>query len=91
VIEFDALFATAVRYSDRLDARHLRLTLTGDAGLEATVRDLTVRETECCSFFSFTVTAVEPGQVVLDIDVPAGHVGVLDALASRASTLRPAS
>ena len=48
---------------------HARPHLTGPAGLEATVRDLTARETECCSFFSCTTTAYGP-HVTLDIEVP---------------------
>ena len=55
--EFDALFTAAVRGSTRLSPTHLRLQLTGDPDLEAVVRDLTVRESECCSFFMFGVDA----------------------------------
>jgi hypothetical protein len=88
--EFDALFATAVRQVDQLDATHARLRMAGSAGLAATVRDLTTRETECCSFFVFTVAA-EPAQdgevVVLDVEVPAQHADVLASLAQRASTV----
>ena len=55
-----------------------------DADAEAAVADLTARETECCSFFDFTLTPA--GQrLLLDVTVPAGEVGVLDALASRAA------
>jgi len=52
---------------------------------EADVRDLTARETECCSFFRFTVEP-RPGAVVLDIEVPPVHVAVLDAIESRLPT-----
>jgi hypothetical protein len=82
--EFDALFATAVRQVVRLDATTVRLTLAGPAGLEAAVRDLTERESRCCSFFTFTVTAELAGSVVLDVAVPTAHVDVLDALTTRA-------
>jgi hypothetical protein len=61
------------------------LTFAGAADLEATVRDLTTRESACCSFFAFTTTAPRPGEVLLDIEVPAGRVAVLDALAGRAA------
>ncbi|GAA4974955.1 hypothetical protein [Actinoplanes utahensis] len=91
--EFDALFATAVRQVDRLDATRARLRMAGPAGLAATVRDLTARETGCCSFFTFTV-AIEPAPdgavVVLDVEVPARHADVLAALVQRASTLAEA-
>jgi hypothetical protein len=76
--EFDDLFATVVG-RDRVAAGHLRLVLTA---AEAEVRDLTARETECCSFFRFTIAA-RPGAVVLDIEVPPVQVAVLDAIESR--------
>jgi hypothetical protein len=76
--EFDALFTTLVR-SERLTPGHLRLFLNAETG---TVRDLTDRETECCSFFRFTVSPQSSG-VVLDIEVPPVRVGVLDAIAAR--------
>jgi len=81
--EFDALFAAAVRRVDKLGPTHARLHLTGPAGLEATVRDLTARETECCSFFAFTTT-VDGADVTLDIRVPDRNAEVLAALVERA-------
>jgi hypothetical protein len=86
--EFDALFARATRDARRLGPRHLRLTLAGPAALEAIVRDLTARESECCSFFEFAVSAPEPGTVRLDVKVPAAYTDMLDGLAGRASTVR---
>jgi hypothetical protein len=47
-------------------------------------RDLTGRETECCSFFTFTF-APAGGALQLDVEVPAGYAAVLDALARRAA------
>ena len=88
--EFDALFATAVRRVDRIGATHARLHLTGPAGLAARVRDLAARESECCSFFTFTTTAhpaADGEAVVLDIEVPAAYADVLASLAQRASTV----
>ncbi len=88
--EFGALFATAVNEVQQVDATHARLRLSGPAGLAAVVRDLTARETECCSFFVFTVAA-EPAPdgevVVLDVEVPGEHAEVLGSLAQRASTV----
>ncbi|GAA1745067.1 hypothetical protein [Luedemannella helvata] len=81
--EFDELFTRAVRGGERLGARHLRVTLAGGPDLAESVRDLAARETECCSFFDFTVTAPEPGLVRLDIEVPAARIDVLDAWAAR--------
>jgi hypothetical protein len=88
--EFDDLFAAAVRGVERLDPTHTRMRLTGPAGLAARLRDLTARETECCSFFTFTTTpepAADGEAVVLDIEVPAAHADVLASLARRASTV----
>lgn len=90
--EFDDLFATAVRRVDPVSATHARMHLTGPAGLADRVRDLAARETECCSFFTFTTTA-EPATggeaVVLDIEVPASHADVLESLVQRASAVSP--
>lgn len=79
--EFDQLFAGAVRSAERVDPRQLRLELAPAAAARAA--DLLVRESECCSFFTFTLTATG-GRVSLAIGVPAAHVDVLDALADRA-------
>jgi hypothetical protein len=83
--EFDALFDVALRGAERLGAQHLRLTLAGGPEVEESVRDLAAREAECCSFFTFAVTAPRPGLVRLDIEVPGEHTGVLDALETRSA------
>ncbi|MEV7990178.1 hypothetical protein [Micromonospora sp. NPDC085948] len=80
--EFDDLFATALREQQRLSPTHLRWCL--DPAAETTARDLTARESSCCSFFSFTL-AGDAGVLRLDVQVPAAHVEVLDALAQRAA------
>jgi len=82
--EFDELFATSVRSVERLDPARLRLDLEPDASVAARAADLAVRETGCCSFFTFTLTATG-GTVQLDVAVPAAQVEVLDALADRAA------
>jgi hypothetical protein len=81
--EFDELFATAVRGRHRLSATRLRLLL--DPAAEPRARDLAGRETQCCSFFTFTFAPAD-GAVQLDVEVPAAHVDVLEALAQRATT-----
>jgi len=80
--EFDELF-TAVREIEQVSDTHARLWLAGPAGLADAARDLTARETECCSFWDFTVTA-GPDAVVLDVQVPRRHSDVLAALIQRA-------
>src|SRR5690349_22714458 len=81
--EFDALFAAAVRRVETLGPAHARLHLSGPAGLEATVRDLTARETQCCSFFAFTVTT-DGDDLTLDVRVPDRYAEILAALVARA-------
>lgn len=83
VAEFDGLFRTAVRAVERADPRRLRLTLAPDAATAARAADLAVRETGCCSFFTFTLE-MSGGQVLMEVAVPPEQVGVLDALADRA-------
>ncbi|GIF23602.1 hypothetical protein BJ973_004211 [Actinoplanes tereljensis] len=80
--EFDDLFATALRGQQRLSATALRWDL--DPAAEAVARDLTSRESECCSFFSFGFHLGDQS-LRLDVEVPAAHVEVLDALARRAA------
>jgi hypothetical protein len=82
LVEFDALFTTALRGQQRLSPTRLRWCL--DPAAERTARDLAGRESACCSFFSFTFTPAD-GAVQLDIAVPDAHLGVLDALAARAA------
>jgi hypothetical protein len=55
-----------------------------DPAVEDVARDLTARETECCSFFTFTFSS--PGEVLtVDVEVTPAQVAVLDALARRAA------
>ncbi|MFR9777501.1 hypothetical protein ACL02O_15770 [Micromonospora sp. MS34] len=81
VAEFDELFRTGLRRQRRVSPTRLRWELA--VGAEAMVRDLTARESRCCSFFAFTVTPVA-GAIRVDVAVPEAYVGVLDALAARA-------
>ncbi|MER7591056.1 hypothetical protein ABTW72_26320 [Micromonospora sp. NPDC127501] len=80
--EFDDLFAAALLAQQRLSPTELRWRL--DPTAEATARDLIGRESSCCSFFSFALAA-GTGTLRLDVQVPAAHVDVLDALALRAA------
>ncbi|MFB9678653.1 hypothetical protein [Streptosporangium vulgare] len=56
--------------------------------VEEVARDLVARETACCSFFTFTFTRERDG-LVLDVEVPVTHGGVLDGLAARALAAAP--
>jgi hypothetical protein len=81
--EFSALFATSLVSMQRIDGTRLRMTLVGGADLLPTVADLTARETQCCSFFRFVVSAAGDG-VELEVSVPASYVDVLDGLQRQA-------
>jgi len=80
--EFDDLFS-ALTAQTRLSAAVLRWSL--DSGAEAVARDLAARETQCCSFFTFSFTS-DGDAVQVDVRVPAVRSEVLDALAARAAS-----
>lgn len=81
VAEFDALFAAASGV-ERVAPGEPRIALPPEeAGTAAT---LAVRETGCCSFFTFTLT-IAAGELTLGVAVGEPHVEVLDALAARAA------
>src|SRR5690242_1648595 len=89
--EFDDLFAH-VRRVERPAPTRLRLEFAEDLvdppAVAARAADLAVRETACCSFFTFTLAVTGAG-TSLEVAVPAGQVAVLDALATRAAGARP--
>jgi hypothetical protein len=82
LVEFDTLFADGLTTQQRQSPTVLRWTL--DPEVERTARDLTARETACCSFFTFDF-AIGADTVQLDVTVPPAQVEVMDALAARAS------
>ncbi|MEH1127249.1 hypothetical protein [Micromonospora sp. CPCC 206061] len=84
--EFDDLFTTGVRSVHRVDRTRSRLELEPDPQIAARAADLVVRETGCCGFFTFTLTASQ-GQVLLEVAVPDSQVDVLDALTDRAAAV----
>lgn len=81
--EFDAMFAETVRSVERPGPDRVRMELEPTPEIAARVADLAARETGCCSFFTFALTATA-GALHLDITVAPGHVEVLDALTARA-------
>lgn len=82
--EIDRLLSTAVLSVDRADPVQLRLLLEPDAAVASRTADLIVRESACCSFFTFTLIASE-GELTLEVSVAPAHVDVLDAMADRAT------
>jgi hypothetical protein len=87
VAEFDALFTDAVRAADRPSRTQLSLDLEPTAEMAAHAAGLAVRETACCSFFTFILTATG-GALQLGVAVPDAYVEVLDALAARVAQVR---
>lgn len=85
VAEFDDLFRQAVVSVER-DGLSTLLTLEGGRGLRDRVADLTARESQCCSFFEFSLDDTDDG-LVLGIAVPATRTAILDALTDRALEL----
>lgn len=88
VAEFDRLLGESAGHAVRRSATVLEVTLP--AGAEAPVRDLTRREGECCSFFTFRFEPTGTA-VVLSIEVPPSQVAVLDGLATRVKRLEQGS
>ncbi|MTD15755.1 hypothetical protein GIS00_17615 [Nakamurella sp. YIM 132087] len=80
--EFDEVFATDV-LAVHAGPDEVRLELRPDAGVAARVAGLAVRETSCCSFFTFDLHAAD-GRVELTIRTGPAHREVLSALADRA-------
>jgi hypothetical protein len=86
--EFDGLFTEHLQSIDPVGPQETRLSLVGGEGLAAVVQDLVDRESACCSFFEFSVSAapVPAGRetVRLGIRVPAERADILAALTGRA-------
>jgi len=84
IASFDQFFAGAVRAVTRPGPDRLRLDLRPGPEVAARAAELAAAETECCSFFTFALTA-SGGGLTLDVSVPDGQVAVLDALTRRAT------
>ena len=82
LLELDSLFRTALR-AHRVSPTVLDVVLAGDAALRDSARDRLRRESECCSFFDFTLQPAVDGEARLRVEVPAEQTGVLDAIADR--------
>ena len=89
--EWDRLFADVVAVS-RDGERRGRLTFAAVPGLEPHLRDLSGRETACCSFFEFTVERGRDADgrrtLTLGVEVPASRADVLDAWVTWAEDVR---
>lgn len=82
VAEFDTLFAEAVDEVKTVGPGRVRLALKADAVVAGRAAELAARETACCSFFTFALTATG-GALTMEISVDEPHLDVLDALTAR--------
>jgi len=83
--EFSQLFTETIRRVERPAATRLRLELEPGPAPAGRTAELIAAETECCSFFTFTLTATA-GSLALEVTVPEEQAAVLDALAQRANS-----
>ncbi len=83
VAEFDELFALVIDHR-RPQPTQLDLTLPAVPAVAARVADLAVRETQCCSFYTFTLSVRSP-ELRLIVEAPPAQSGVLDTLSARAA------
>ncbi|WP_207128331.1 hypothetical protein [Actinocatenispora comari] len=82
--EFDDVFAESGRSVERSAETAVRVEFEPASTVAARLADLAMRESSCCSFFDFTLR-MSDARLLLDVEVPAAHVPVLDALAARAA------
>ena len=85
IAAFEDFFASAVRAVDRVEPTRLHLGLDRDPAVAARAAALAVAESDCCSFFTFTLTAV-PDALTLEVEVPEDMSAVLDGLTEQART-----
>lgn len=82
IAEFDALLRSGTASFTGPDHRRLRLTLTRTPALASAAAQLAMEETECCSFFTFTLR-ISPDELTVDVTVPDARTDVLDAMTAR--------
>ena len=87
VAEFDGLFATAMEPPHRAGPTELVVRLPPGEETAARARELTARESACCSFFTFAVRASATG-TDLEVRVPGSQSAVLDAMQQRVEAVR---
>lgn len=81
--DFDRLFTDVVLGVEHLEDATVRLALRADAPTASRAAELAARETACCSFFSFVLTA-KAGSLILEVSVPDEHLPTLNTIAARA-------
>ena len=82
--EFDALFAEDVTAVEQVSPEQVRFELRANPEAAARAAGLAVKETGCCSFFTFDFS-VSDGAVSMTVSTGAAHAEVLAALRDRAA------
>lgn len=81
--EFDDLFDRDVLSVRRLNSHEIKFTLRAEPEVAGRAAALAAKETLCCSFFTFTLTAAG-GTVEMTVSTEPEHGAVIDALLVRA-------
>jgi hypothetical protein len=81
--EFDDFFTLDVLGVDQVSPREVRLELRPDPEVAARAARLAVKETGCCSFFTFGLSITD-GTTSMTISAEQPHEAVLAALGARA-------
>lgn len=84
IAEFDAFFAQDALAVIRHSAELLSIAVRPEAAGRAAM--LAVKETGCCSFFTFELKA-SGGEVILSVSADPAHAEILAALGDRAADL----
>jgi hypothetical protein len=89
VAEFDDLFRTSAISVTRIGPRRARWSLTPEPDVPARTAHLVARESQCCSFFDFTLRVAD-GTLTLDVAVTGEQTAVLDGLVDRTRSVMAA-
>jgi hypothetical protein len=87
--EFDRLFGSVSAAVERRGPQTARISFPPQPEIAAQAADLVVRETRCCSFFTFSLTATG-GALHLDVTVPESQTAVLESVLGRVERARAA-
>jgi hypothetical protein len=81
--DFDDLFAQDVLRVHQTSPQQIRFELRAAPDVAARAASLAVKETDCCSFFTFDLTITD-GKVAMIVSTAPSHEPVLAAMAARA-------
>ncbi|WP_100448801.1 hypothetical protein [Glycomyces xiaoerkulensis] len=85
--EFNDLLGEAADDVERVDPTLLRMSLEPTPATAARIAELATRETDCCGFFTFVLTAADQ-RLTLEVTVPPEQAAVLDGLEALTAAAR---